>query len=71
LAVQATVVVPSANALPLMGAHVTVAVPQLSVAVAVNVTLLAQVPPEVLTDLLAGQVIAGGSASATVTVNEH
>jgi hypothetical protein len=37
----------------------------------VNVALLAQLPPEVLTDLLAGQVIAGGSASATVTVNEH
>jgi hypothetical protein len=70
-ALQFTVVVPRGKEEPLTGEQVTVAVPQLSVAVAVKVTLLAQLPPEVLTDLLAGQVIAGGSASATVTVNEH
>jgi carbon monoxide dehydrogenase subunit G len=71
LAVQVTVVVPSANALPLTGAHVTVAVPQLSAPVAVKVTLLAQLPPDVDTLTLDGQVTVGGSVSATVTVNIH
>ena len=46
---QFTVVAPSAKLLPLAGEQVTLAVPQLSVAVTLKVTLLAQVPPLVLT----------------------
>src|SRR5439155_1038892 len=71
LALQVTVVGPRAKLLPLAGVQVTVAAPQLSVAVAVKVTLLAQVPPEVLTLMLAGQVTTGASASLTVTVKLH
>ena len=65
---QFTVVVPRLKAEPLAGMQVTEALPQLSVAVATNVTLLEQVPGEVLTVLLIGQLITGFSASFTVTV---
>src|SRR5206468_1088010 len=68
---QFTVVGPRAKLLPLAGVQVTVAVPQLSVAVTTKVTLLAQVPPEVLTLILAGQVTTGSSLSPTVTVKLH
>ena len=68
---QFTVVAPSAKLLPLAGAQVTLAVPQLSVAVTLKVTLLAQLPPLVLTLALPAQVIAGASSSTTVTVNEQ
>src|SRR5207249_7579096 len=68
LALQVTVVGPMAKLPPLAGVQVTVAVPQLSVAVTAKVTLLTQVPPEVLTLILAGQVMTGASLSLTVTV---
>ena len=68
LALQLTVVGPRAKLLPLAGVQVTVAVPQLSVAVTAKVTLLAQELPEVLTLMLAGQVMTGGCVSLTVTV---
>ena len=56
------------NVLPLAGVQVTVAVPQLSVAVTLNVTLLEQLPPAVPTVMLLGQVITGAMVSLTVTV---
>src|SRR5439155_541174 len=71
LALQFTVVGPRAKLLPLAGVQVTVAVPQLSAAVTAKVTLLVQVPPEVLTLMLAGQVTTGASVSLTVTVKLH
>src|SRR5881409_959808 len=71
LALQFTVVGPRAKLLPLAGVQVTVAVPQLSVAATAKVTLLAQVPPDVLTLILAGHVITGSSVSVTVTVKLH
>src|SRR5438094_2505064 len=71
LALQFTVVGPRAKLLPLAGVQVTVAVPQLSAAVTAKVTLLVQVPPEVLTLVLAGQVMTGASVSLTVTVKLH
>ena len=68
---QVTVVVPRTKLLPLAGLQVTLAVPQLSVAVALKITLLAQDPPAVLTMMLAGQVTTGASVSLTVTVKVH
>src|SRR5213592_1860559 len=67
-AVQLTVVVPLAKAEPLAGAQVTLAVPQLSEAVALKVTLLEQVPGAVDTVMLDGQAIVGFSLSVTVTL---
>src|SRR2546429_7488831 len=67
-AVQVTVVVPVAKADPLAGTQ-TVATPgQLSVAEAEKVTLLEQVPPEVLTMMLTGQMATGAWVSLTMTV---
>ena len=68
LATQFTRFVPTANAEPLGGTQSTFTVPQLSVAGAVNTTLLAQLPDAVLTAMSGGQVICGGSGSSTVTV---
>jgi 3-hydroxymyristoyl/3-hydroxydecanoyl-(acyl carrier protein) dehydratase len=59
VAVHTTGVTPLANALPLAGTHATVQPGQLSVAVALNVTLLAQLPTAVATAKLPGQVTAG------------
>src|SRR6185436_17661383 len=67
LAVQVTVVVPTLNALPLGGTQLAAGEPQLSLAVAVKVTLLEHVVPEVVTVMLAGQCTVGGSTSFTVT----
>ena len=71
MAVQLTVVAPRAKLLPLAGEQVTLAVPQLSVAVTVKVTLLVVAPPLVLTLILAGQVMTGSSVSLTVTLKEQ
>src|SRR5438034_11574822 len=60
-AVQLTVVVPLAKAEPLAGVQVTLAVPQLSAAVALKVTLLEQVPGAVSTVMSAGQRMLGFS----------
>src|SRR5437899_9534514 len=67
-AVLVTVVVPSGKALPLAGTLVRLVTAQLSVAVTVNVTLLAHNPGAVFTVRSAGHVIVGGSVSVTVTV---
>src|SRR5213079_1221593 len=63
-----TLVVPLVTAVPLAGVQVTLAVPQLSAAVALKVTLLEQVPGAVSTVMLAGQAIIGFSWSSTVTL---
>ena len=68
---QFTVVAPRAKLLPLAGEQVTLAVPQLSVAVTLKVTSLAHEPPLVLTLALPAQVSAGASVSVTVMVNEQ
>jgi len=70
VAVQVTVTVPLLKALPLAGLQTTVAPEQVSLAVAIKVTLLAQVLPEVPTTMLAGQVMFGLVVSTTVTVKE-
>ena len=70
-AVLVTVVVPTANAEPLGGTLTMLVTAQLSVAFTVNVTLLAQAPGAALTVMFVGQVIVGGWASRTVTVNVH
>src|SRR5439155_1559336 len=71
VAVLVTVVAPTAKAKPLAGPLVTVATVQLSVALTAKVTLLAHVPGAVFTVRFAGQVIAGGCVSFTVTVKVH
>src|SRR6185369_2104069 len=65
--VQFTVVDPRPNDEPLVGVQVTVAVPQLSVAVVEKVTLLEQLPPAAFTVIFAGQVMTGFWLSTTVT----
>ena len=61
VAVLVTVVVPTGKADPLAGTLTTlVTAPQLSLAVALNVTLLAHVPGAALTVMFAGQVMVGG-----------
>ena len=55
VAVQVTVVTPLPNELPLTGSQTTPAPGQLSVTEAEKVTLLAQLPPAVLTTMFAGQ----------------
>src|SRR5438034_9397629 len=67
-AVQLTVVVPLAKAVPLAGLQVTLAVPQLSAAVALKVTLLEQVPGAVSTVMSAGQWILALSCASPVSV---
>ena len=64
-------VAPRAKLLPLASAQVTLAVPQLSVAVTLKVTLLAQVPPLVLTLRLPAQAMTGAWSSTTVMVCTH
>lgn len=68
VAVQVTVVVPTGRTVPEGGLQATVTPGQLSVAVAANVATapLGQVGSNVL---FAGQVMVGGCASLTVTVN--
>lgn len=68
VAVAVTVVVPTGKEVPEAGEVLTVAAPQLSVAVAVKLTLAAQVPVAALVTMLAGQVTVGAWASFTVTV---
>lgn len=66
VAVQVTVVVPTAKVEPDAGRQLTVAPEQLSVGVGgVYVTAVGALP---LTEMLAGQVSAGGWLSLTVTV---
>jgi len=68
-AVQFTTFVPFENLVPDGGAHVTVAIAQLSVAVAANVATASHRPVCVLIVSSAGHVITGRSASTTVTGN--
>ncbi len=68
VAVAVTVVVPKVKVEPEAGLYDTVADPQLSVAVAANVTTAVQVPAAVLEEIFDGQVIEGAWLSATVTV---
>src|SRR6266511_2730256 len=72
-AVQVTGVSPMGKTVPDGGLQRTVIVPgQLSVATGVgNVTLASHAPASVLTTMLVGQAILGGSVSLTVTVNEQ
>jgi hypothetical protein len=72
VAVQLTVFVPFANVEPEAGTQLTITEPLLSVAVAVNVTLLLlQRPESVLAAMFDGQVITGACVSLIVTVNEQ
>src|ERR1043166_4924953 len=69
VAVQVTELAPSANVEPLGGLQLVLTPGQLSVALTVQVTLDAtEVPPVVFVTIFAGQVIAGGCVSLTVTV---
>ena len=70
VAVAVTVVVPTGNALPLAGLYVMME-EQLSVALALNVTVAVQAPAPVFTAMFEGQVMIGSSLSVTVTVNVH
>jgi hypothetical protein len=67
-AVFVTVDVPTMKAEPLAGVLVILVTEQLSVAVTLNVTLLAHEPAAALTVMLAGQLMAGNCVSRTVTV---
>src|SRR5437899_754769 len=71
IALLVTVVVPTGKAKPLEGLLVTLVTAQLSVAVTAKVTLLAHAPATAFTVRLAGQVLAGGCVSFTVTVKLH
>jgi hypothetical protein len=72
VAVQLTLFVPRAKVEPDTGAQLTVRVAQLSVAVAAKVTLLrVHWSRSFVVTMFAGQVIAGGSASLTVTAKEQ
>src|ERR1041384_2890917 len=67
VAVQLTVLVPFANVEPLAGAQLAVTPGQLSLTVAVQMTLDAtQVPAVVFVTIFAGQVIVGGVPSEAV-----
>ena len=70
-AVLVTMVVPTGKANPLAGTLVTLATPQLSMAVTANVALLVHMPGAVLTVRFAGHVSCGGCVSLTVTVKMH
>jgi hypothetical protein len=70
-AVLVTVVVPTGKAEPLAGVLTRFVTAQLSLAVTLNVTLLAHCPGGVLTVILAGQMTTGGWVSRTVTVKVH
>jgi hypothetical protein len=72
VAVQVTLLVPLLNVEPEGGTQLVVATEQLSVALALYVTLLrAQRPTSVFSVRLVGQVTVGGSVSLMVTVNEQ
>ena len=68
VAVQTTVTTPVENAAPDGGAQATVGVENVSVAVAVKVTIVEQDPGSALCVMLLGQVTTGGVASITVTM---
>jgi hypothetical protein len=70
-AVLVTVVTPTGNANPLSGSFEILVTAQLSVAVTLKVTLLEHTPDAAFTVRFAGQVIAGGCVSSTVTVKEQ
>src|SRR5256712_7519389 len=70
VAVQLTVVVPWAKALPEAGVQTADAIPTLSVAVGAKVTTAVDDPGGALTVMSAGIVSAGGSLSRTVMLNE-
>src|SRR5207249_5497936 len=70
-AVLVTVVTPTGKAKPLGGLLVRLVTAQLSLALTVNVTLLTHPPGAAFTVRFAGQVIAGGWLSSTVTVKAH
>jgi hypothetical protein len=69
--VLVTVVSPTGNAKPLGGALEVFVTAQLSVAVTLKVALLTHTPGAAFTVRFAGQVIAGGCVSSTVTVKEQ
>jgi hypothetical protein len=71
VAVQVTVVVPTGKNVPDAGEQTTVTPGQLSVAVAVKVTMAPHSSGSLHFVMGAGQLIAGGCVSATVTVNEQ
>ena len=66
VAVQVTVVVPTANVEPLAGTHIAVAPGQLSAGV--GVVYVTGIGTLLVVLMLAGQVIVGGCVSVTVTV---
>jgi hypothetical protein len=68
-AVLVTVVIPTGKANPLAGTLTKLVTAQLSLAVTLKVTLLVHPPAIALTSKLSGQVIRGGCASLTLTVN--
>ena len=70
-AVLVTVVTPTGKAKPLGGRLTRFVTAQLSVAVTLNVTLLAHLPDDAFTVMFPGQLIVGGWVSLTVTVNVH
>src|SRR5437762_7551628 len=70
-AVQLTVFVPLAKVLPEGGTQVTGTVPQLSLAVTLNVPTASHLPLAVFRVTSAGQEMTGRSVSFTVTVNEQ
>jgi hypothetical protein len=70
-AVLVTVVTPMGKAKPLGGWLVRLVTAQLSLAVTVNVTLLAHPPGAAFTVKFAGQVMTGGCVSFTVTLKVH
>ena len=68
VAVQVTVFMPLAKALPLAGVQLAVTPEQLSVAVAAKFTIRLHWPGAVFVTIFAGQVTTGASLSLTVTV---
>src|SRR5947207_3997775 len=70
-AVLVTVVTPTGKAKPLGGLLVRLVTAQLSLALTVKVTLLVQTPSAAVTVKFAGQLIAGGCVSFTLTMKVH
>ena len=68
VAVAVTVVVPIGKELPEVALNATVALPQLSVALALKETFAVQAPAALSTEMLAGQVTAGATLSMVVMV---
>jgi hypothetical protein len=71
VAVQVTVVVPTAKQVPEAGEQLTVTPGQLSVAVATNVSTEQHIPGSVVPVMGLGHVTVGASVSLTVTVKVH